>query len=153
KSYFVRTGLFGTRRRALQAVRGVSFEIPRGQTYALVGESGSGKTTTSNMVLRLLPPSTGSVRWEGQDVWSLRGPALRQFQTSVQAVFQDPWSSMNPRWRIRDVIAEPLRLSRRPSRAEVNVAVTTALRSVELHEEDAEKYPHQFSGGQRQRIA
>jgi peptide/nickel transport system ATP-binding protein len=147
--------LSGEKRRIVKAVGGVSFDIRRGETLALVGESGSGKSTIARMIVGLLPPTSGSVRIEGIDIWDRRNAAqLKDLRRRFQMIFQDPFASLNPRWRVRDIIAEPLEVFRittssRATRERVGELLTT----VRLAPEDGEKYPHQFSGGQRQRIA
>ena len=137
----------------VRAVDGISFEVRRGQTLALVGESGCGKTTTAKLVLRLERPTSGSISIDGQDIHALAGQELRQFRMQVQAVFQDPWSSLSPRMRVRDIIAEPLVVNKRVSRAEARERVLELLNDVGLRPEQADLFPHEFSGGQRQRIA
>jgi len=154
KYYPIRKGLLGRIVGQVKAVQGVSFSIDKGKTYALVGESGCGKTTTSRVVLRLRPPTAGKVLWNGNDIWDLEGRGLRDFQRKVQAVFQDPVGSMNPRMKVRRIVAEPIRLGKLEldSTDEIDTVVK-ALESVDLHADDLERYPHEFSGGQRQRIA
>ena len=137
----------------VRAVDGVDFALQRGQTLALVGESGCGKTTTAKLILRLEEPTSGSILIDGEDVHHLKGADLRRFRTRVQAVFQDPWSSLNPRMRVRDLVAEPLIVNERLSRKEVDRRVDKVLRDVGLRPEQAHTFPHEFSGGQRQRIA
>jgi oligopeptide/dipeptide ABC transporter ATP-binding protein len=137
----------------VKAVDDISFSVRQGQTLALVGESGCGKTTTAKLILRLETPTAGHVFVEGKDVHTLQGNALRDYRTTVQAVFQDPWSSLCPRMRVREIIAEPLVINRHPSRAEVNARVEEMLAAVGLRSQQADLYPHEFSGGQRQRIA
>jgi len=137
----------------VQAVDGVDFSVPPGQTMALVGESGCGKTTTAKLVLRLEEPSSGEVLADGKNVHEIEGEELNEFRTKVQAVFQDPWSSLPPRMRVRDIVAEPLIVNRVASKNEVKERVAEALASVGLRPQQAELYPHEFSGGQRQRIA
>lgn len=137
----------------VRAVDGISFEVRRGQTLALVGESGCGKTTTAKLALRLERPTGGSISMEGQDIHELSGQELRQFRTQVQAVFQDPWSSLSPRMRVRDIIAEPLVVNKDVSGKEARERVLELLNDVGLRPEQAELFPHEFSGGQRQRIA
>jgi len=153
KHFDVRKGMFGRDKHTVKAVSGLNFAIGKGETLALVGESGCGKTTTTRLMLRLQDPTDGVVRFEGQDIHSLKGADLKKFRSRVQAVFQDPWSSINPRVRIRDFVAEPLVVNENLSSAEVDKRVTAALEAVGLRPQDARKFPHEFSGGQRQRIA
>ena len=122
-------------------------------TFAVVGESGCGKTTTARLILRLEQPSSGRVLMEGEDVHTLRGDALRRFRMRIQAVFQDPWSSLNPRMRVRSIVAESLIVNERLSRKEIDRRVDKVLRDVGMRPEQARNFPHEFSGGQRQRIA
>jgi oligopeptide/dipeptide ABC transporter ATP-binding protein len=137
----------------VKAVDGISFAIPPGQTLALVGESGCGKTTTAKLILRLEKPTAGRVLVDGHDVHALSGDALREYRTTVQAVFQDPWSSLSPRMRVRDIVAETLVVNRQVSAREVRDRVAEILDRVGLRPQQADLYPHEFSGGQRQRIA
>jgi oligopeptide/dipeptide ABC transporter ATP-binding protein len=137
----------------VKAVDGVSFTIGRQETLGLVGESGCGKTTTSRLLLRLERPTAGRVLLDGKDIHTLEGADLREYRTKVQAVFQDPWSSLNPRRRIRDTIAEALIVNRGVSAAEQRRRVHEVLEQVGLPADAAARYPHEFSGGQRQRIA
>lgn len=137
----------------VRAVDGISFEVRRGQTLALVGESGCGKTTTAKLVLRLEKPTGGTISMDGQDIHALGGHDLRQFRMQVQAVFQDPWSSLSPRMRVRDIIAEPLVVNKNVSAREARERVLELLNDVGLRPEQADLFPHEFSGGQRQRIA
>jgi ABC-type oligopeptide transport system ATPase subunit len=137
----------------VKAVDDISFSVPQGETLALVGESGCGKTTTAKLILRLEEPTDGEILIDGQPVHDLRGKALKTYRTTVQAVFQDPWSSLNPRMRVRQIVAEPLVINRRMSRAATEERVREVLDSVGLRPQQANLYPHEFSGGQRQRIA
>jgi oligopeptide/dipeptide ABC transporter ATP-binding protein len=137
----------------VKAVDGVSFTIGRRETLGLVGESGCGKTTTARLLLRLEQPTSGRVLLDGHDIVDLRGPALKEYRTKVQAVFQDPWSSLNPRLRVGDTIAEALIVNRPVSAAARRERVAEVLDQVGLAPDTAGRYPHEFSGGQRQRIA
>ena len=137
----------------VKAVDGISINIMPGQTYSLVGESGCGKTTTSRMVLMADQPTEGSIYFDNRPMNHFSGAERRNFKASVQAVFQDPWSSLNPRMRVDQIISEPLVTHQRLSRAQVRLQVQELLQVVGLHPFHAERYPHEFSGGQRQRIA
>ena len=137
----------------VRAVDGLDFSLKSGRTLAVVGESGCGKTTTAKLILRLEQPSSGQVLVDGENVHALQGAPLRRFRMRVQAVFQDPWSSLNPRKRVRSIIAEPLIVNERLSRKEVDRRVHKVLRDVGMLPEQARNFPHEFSGGQRQRIA
>jgi oligopeptide/dipeptide ABC transporter ATP-binding protein len=137
----------------VKAVDDISFTLQQGETLALVGESGCGKTTTAKLILRLEQPTAGQVCIDGKDVHALRGNDLKEYRTMVQAVFQDPWSSLSPRMRVRNIVAEPLVINQKVSRAEVEERVREVMASVGLRPEQANLYPHEFSGGQRQRIA
>jgi len=153
KRYPVRArGLFRAETRWLYAVDGVSLTVAPGETVGIVGESGCGKTTTAKLALRLEVPSEGRVRFAGRDLTGLDAEGLRDYRASVQAVFQDPWSSLSPRMRVGNIIAEPLRVNTRLGRAEIAERVAALLVQVGLHPWQARLYPHEFSGGQRQRI-
>jgi len=133
----------------VRAVDGLEFAVPAGRTFAIVGESGCGKTTTARMMLRLETPTAGQIVFEGRDV---NEPGLAdRYRRSVQAVFQDPYSSLNPRMRVAAIVAEPLRAA--GDMAEAPARIAAALDSVGLGAEAAQRFPHMFSGGQRQRIA
>jgi peptide/nickel transport system ATP-binding protein len=137
----------------VKAVDEISFTLQQGETLALVGESGCGKTTTAKLILRLEQPTSGEVLIDGKDVHALSGNDLKDYRTMVQAVFQDPWSSLSPRMRVRNIVAEPLVINQKVSRAQVDERVKEVIASVGLRPEQANLYPHEFSGGQRQRIA
>jgi peptide/nickel transport system ATP-binding protein len=141
------------RRDPFLAVDGVDIRIPRGQTVAIVGESGSGKSTTARLALRLEAPDGGTVRYRGTDVSGLRGAALLAFRRAVQPVFQNPYSSLDPRYTIGRVIDEPLRVHKLGDATSRRTAVSDLLEKVALPASYAERYPHELSGGQRQRVA
>ena len=153
KHYAVSAGMFTTETRTVRAVDNLNFQIAKGETLALVGESGCGKTTTTRLLLRLQDPTNGAVRFNGDDISTLSAGGLRHYRSKVQAVFQDPWSSINPRVRIRDFVAEPLIVNEKLTAGEVDRRVHEALDAVGMGPAHARKYPHEFSGGQRQRIA
>jgi ABC-type oligopeptide transport system ATPase subunit len=138
---------------AVRAVDGIEFEVMRGETFGIVGESGSGKSTTARLIARLLDPTAGEVRFAGRDITALRGGALKPVRRELQMVFQDPYSSLNPRRTVGAIVAEPLLVHRvHPGRADRRRAVGELLEMVGLHPEHRNRYPHEFSGGQRQRI-
>ncbi|MFC8682463.1 ABC transporter ATP-binding protein [Microbacterium ureisolvens] len=135
------------------AVQDVSFSIPRGETVAIVGESGSGKTTTARMMLRVIEPTSGSIRFDGQDVAALKGRDLKLFRQRVQPIFQDPYSSLNPMFSIERIISEPLEFYKRGNAKERAARVRQLLDDVALPEAMLRRYPSELSGGQRQRVA
>ena len=149
KEFPVRGGVLQRVAGKVHAVSDVSFALGKGETLGLVGESGCGKSTTGRMLLNLLRPTSGSVRFEGGDITSLKGKDLRKVRESLQIVFQDPYASLNPRMTVQATLSEPLRIHGRPSGVE---EVRRLLELVGLSPEHANRYPHEFSGGQRQRV-
>jgi ABC-type oligopeptide transport system ATPase subunit len=149
---FTRGGGFLRRAATTTAVDDVSFTIDEGETFGLVGESGSGKTTTGRCILRLIEPTSGSVRFDGADVLALSRRELRSTRRRMQIVFQDPYSSLNPRMRARQIVEEPLVIHGLGNRAERKERVAHLFSLVGLDPAYLERYPHEFSGGQRQRI-
>ena len=153
KRFPLARGVFlGGGRGQVHAVDGVSFDIPRGGTLGLVGESGCGKSTVARLVTRLLEPSGGTVVYDGKDITHRKPRALRPLRREIQLVFQDPYSSLNPRRTVGAIVAEPLRLQRIGTRSERRSRVREMLEVVGLNPEHYNRYPHEFSGGQRQRI-
>jgi len=145
-------GFLGTGGDVVRAVDGISFGIRRGETFGLVGESGCGKSTTGRSILRLIEPTSGEVRFDGRDLLSLPSNELRRLRREMQIIFQDPYSSLNPRMKVGETVEEPLVIHRVGSRADRADRVANLLRLVGLEPEHAARYPHEFSGGQRQRI-
>jgi oligopeptide/dipeptide ABC transporter ATP-binding protein len=137
----------------VKAVDGVSYSIGTGETLGLVGESGCGKTTTSKLILMLENPTSGAIIFRGRDIQTLQREELKTYRRGVQAVFQDPFSSLNPRIRVGDIIAEPVVVNETLSKAQVQERVQELLRLVGLSPSASRLFPHEFSGGQRQRIA
>jgi len=153
KTHFpIKRGLLSKTVGWVKAVDGVSFDIQPGKTLGLVGESGCGKTTVGRSILRLIPPTSGSVRYNGEDFLAFRGEQLRRQRRKMQIIFQDPVSSLNPRMRVGNIIGEPIEVHGIARGDEKRKLVASLLKRVGLDENDASKYPHEFSGGQRQRI-
>ena len=147
--------LEGAPRQLLHAVDGVSFEVRKGETLALVGESGCGKSTIARLIVGLYAPSRGRIEFDGVEISDPQAKAATaRIRRRMQMIFQDPYASLNPRWHVRDIVAEPIRvLGLATDEAQIAVRVAELLKQVGLAPEDGEKYPHEFSGGQRQRIS
>jgi ABC-type glutathione transport system ATPase component len=155
KSYGRASGLFAGNGGGARftAVDGVSFSVAAGETFAIVGESGCGKTTLARMLLRLIEPDSGEVRFEGQDLLRVNGEALREKRRQMQMIFQDPFASLNPRMRVGAIVAEPLAIHEpKLSAGERRERAVATLKRVGLSEDAMKRYPHEFSGGQRQRV-
>ena len=136
----------------LKAVDGINFSVKDGAVFALVGESGSGKSTVARLILRLIPPTSGQILFQGKDIQTFKGTSLLQFRRSVQIIFQDPFASLNPRMTVFDTISEPLNIHKIVQKADRKDKVISLLNSVGLQADVLNRYPHEFSGGQRQRI-
>ncbi|MCQ3804196.1 MAG: ABC transporter ATP-binding protein [bacterium] len=148
-----REGFWGQRRRRLTAVDDISFSIKRGETFGLVGESGSGKTTTGRAILGKVPIASGRVRFAGRDITGMEGKERRSIRQNMQLIPQNPYGSLNPRMKVRDLVAEPLVVHQRfPSARRATERVVELLELTGMNPDDLYKYPHAFSGGQRQRI-
>ncbi len=144
---------FARKKGRVKAVDGVSFEIFPGKTLGLVGESGCGKTTVANMVLKLERPTSGVINYHGADISGFKGEDIRKYRHALQAVFQDPFASLNPRMRVGSIVSEPLTVQKHQSKNAIKERVDELLDIVGLRPEHARRFPHEFSGGQRQRIA
>jgi oligopeptide/dipeptide ABC transporter ATP-binding protein len=151
KEFPIRAGLIQRQVASVKAVSGVSFSIAKGQTLGLVGESGSGKSTTGRLLLKLLPATSGSVRFRGQEVLDTSGRELRRLRSKMQFVFQDPYASLNPRMTVHAIVSEPMRIHGTYQRAGAD-RVKSLMELVGLNPEHVNRFPHEFSGGQRQRI-
>ena len=152
KHYPVRKGVLGRATGQVHAVDDVSFDIREGETLGLVGESGCGKSTTGKAILRLVDVTSGSVSWRGERIEALGEPQMRPFRRELQAVFQDPYSSLNPRMRAADIVAEPIRNFESAAKGEITGRVAALFAKVGLRPDQMIKYPYEFSGGQRQRL-
>jgi oligopeptide transport system ATP-binding protein len=152
KHFPIESGLLGRGSGSIHAIDGVTFTIFKGETLGLVGESGCGKTTVGRCILALERPTSGEVYFREENILKLRAASLRKMRSKVQIVFQDPYASLNPRWSVKNIIAEPLIVTGRESKSNVESAVLTLLKRVGLSEDHLNRFPHEFSGGQRQRI-
>jgi oligopeptide/dipeptide ABC transporter ATP-binding protein len=152
KHYPIRRGLFGGQAGTVRAVDGVSFDVLPGETLGVVGESGCGKTTLGRSILRLIEPTAGTVTFDGMNVLALKGATLRRLRRQMQIIFQDPFSSLNPRMTIGAIVREGLTIHRIAEGAAADARVRQLLSEVGLRPEYASRYPHEFSGGQRQRV-
>ena len=152
KLFPIRRGLLRRHAGDVRAVDGVNLDIYRGETLALVGESGSGKSTLGRLILRLIEPTSGSVRLDGTDLLALRREPLRKIRRRMQIIFQDPYSSLNPMMTVRTIVREPLTIHRIGTRRERDERTMELLRLVGLKPELARRYPHELSGGERQRV-
>ncbi len=148
----IRQGAFGRIRGTVRAVDGVTFEVERGETFGLVGESGCGKSTLGRSILRLIEPTSGSVRFDGQELVGMPPAQMRKLRRRMQLIFQDPYASLNPRMKVREIVGEGLAIHRLASGAERERRVAALLEKMGLGAEAMDRYPHEFSGGQRQRI-
>jgi oligopeptide/dipeptide ABC transporter ATP-binding protein len=152
KHFPIRAGLFRRQVGAVQAVDGVSFTVRRRETFSLVGESGCGKSTTARLLTRLLEPTSGTISFEGQDISHLGDARLRPLRRDMQMIFQDPYSSLNPRHTVGKIVGAPFRIQGVSPKGGIKRAVQDLLSAVGLNPEHYNRYPHEFSGGQRQRI-
>jgi len=151
KYYEINLGLF-KEPKIIKAVDDVSFEVKKGEILSIVGESGCGKSTTAKMILKIEEPTDGEILFEGADITKLSGNDLVEYRKKVQIIFQDPYSSLNPRWKVGRIIGEPLALNTDMGKAEIKERVLCLMEKVGMRPEWYDRYPHQFSGGQRQRI-
>src|SRR5699024_9496146 len=153
KKYFdIKGGVLGKKTGEIKAVDDISFSVMEGEILGIVGESGCGKSTTGKSILRLIEPSAGKVKFEGQDITHLNQEEMRKLRRDMQIIFQDPYASLNPRHTVEKIIGEPLLIHGMVSKQERSERVRELLKIVGLDSYHATRYPHQFSGGQRQRI-
>ena len=152
KNFPLGGGLFSKPRAWIPAIDRVSFNVWRGETFGLVGESGCGKTTLGRMIMRLLEPTSGSVEFDGANIYALNRAEMRFLRRRMQIIFQDPYSSLDPRMKVETIVTEPLRAVQSTTRSQRREVAAGLLEKVGLRSVDLDKYPHEFSGGQRQRI-
>ncbi len=151
KYYEINLGLF-KKPKIIKALNGISFDVKRGEVLSLVGESGCGKSTTAKLILKIEEPTGGEILFNGEDITKLQHHELEEYRKKVQIIFQDPYSSLNPRWKVGSIIGEPLKLNTDMKDKEIKERVLYLMEKVGMHPDWYERYPHQFSGGQRQRI-
>ncbi len=151
KTYTISRGLFKDP-QVINAVNKINFEVNHGETYSIVGESGCGKSTTAKMLLNIEEPTAGKIFFKGKDISTFTAQEWKEYRKKVQIIFQDPYSSLNPRWTVGQIIAEPLLLNTDMSKKEIEDKVYEIMKRVGLQDDWYDRYPHQFSGGQRQRI-
>lgn len=153
KHFSIAAGFFSKQTASVKAIDSVNFSIQKGETLGIVGESGCGKTTLVNVLLNLLEPTSGRVIFDGIDIFNQSKKEMRKLRQHLQIVFQDPFWSLNPRWLVKDIIGEPIKVHGNPNQEEFANRVKSLLDQVGLSDDAMYKYPHEFSGGQRQRIA
>ena len=151
KHYEINKGLFA-KPTIIKAVNDISFEVKKGEVFSIVGESGCGKSTTAKLLMTIEEPTNGRIFFEGKDITKFNKKELKEYRKKVQIIFQDPYSSLNPRWKVGKIIAEPLKLNSNLNAKEIKTEVLAIMKKVGLEEDWYERFPHQFSGGQRQRI-
>jgi ABC-type glutathione transport system ATPase component len=152
KTYTKHTGFLNTKSFTVNALDDVSFSVKKGQCLAIVGESGSGKSTLAKTIMKLLSPDSGEINFMKQNIVNLSSDETRIFRKKIQMIFQDPFSSLNPKFTIRQILSEPLEIHMMGDKDEIESKVIEHIKLVGLSEDDLSRYPHQFSGGQRQRI-
>ena len=152
KYYPLKGNLFGKSKEAIKAVDGVSFQVKKGETFSIVGESGCGKSTTGMSLLRLIEPTSGEVVFDHKNVLDMKKKEMLNYRKNIQVIFQDPYSSLNPKHTIKKILSEPFVINQNLSKAELDEKVISLLRLVGLDHHHLNRYPHEFSGGQRQRI-
>ena len=152
KYFYIRRMLFG-KTITIKAVDGINLKIKEGETFGLVGESGCGKSTLGRTILRLIEPTSGKIFFMNKDIVKMKENELRKIRCYMQIVFQDPYSSLNPRFTIKDIVGEPIKIHEKLNNKELKEKIANTLNSVGLSSDIMNKYPHEFSGGQRQRIA
>lgn len=151
KTYTISRGLFKDP-QVIKAVNKINFNVQKGETYSIVGESGCGKSTTAKMLLNIEQPTAGKIFYRGKDISTFTSSEWKEYRKKVQIIFQDPYSSLNPRWTVGRIISEPLELNTDMSKADIEKRVREIMKKVGLEQDWYDRYPHQFSGGQRQRI-